>query len=139
MVFKIGLSARAVRVAMVILIGVAAAAVAVQLPSDLPAANAATPAPMKGVAGCPGNDALGASWWYNWESIRPANCANKGFVPMVSGRPPKEKPQADAGDIEWNRTQAVNAGTRPFSASTSRITPTRRRCPSPKLSNCGRR
>ena len=65
------------------------------------------PRAFKGVANsaCADLDRLKVSWWYNWY-ITPGGCTSGGeFVPMVSG-----KDKHGAGDIAWQRDQAINAG-----------------------------
>jgi hypothetical protein len=70
------------------------------------APEASAAAPFKGVANssCADLGTLTTSWWYNWY-ISPGGCAAGEFVPMVSG-----KDKHGAGDIAWQRDQAVNAG-----------------------------
>ena len=85
-------------------VAVAAAVFAVHAAPEASAAGA----PFKGVAkaSCGDLGKVNASWWYNWY-ISPEGCTAGEFVPMVSG-----KDKQGAGDIAWQRDQAVNAGYR---------------------------
>ena len=97
---KVGPAARVLRAATVA-VCVAVAGIAVQHGS----ASAAS-TPFKGVANssCGDLGKLKASWWYNWY-ISPGGCTTGEFIPMVSG-----KDKHGAGDIAWQRDQAINAG-----------------------------
>ncbi|HYN96559.1 MAG TPA: AbfB domain-containing protein [Pilimelia sp.] len=94
-------SARAVRAVVALALCLAAAAVVVRSTG----ADAAGE-PFKGVANssCADLSRLAATWWYNWY-INPGGCNAGEFVPMVSG-----KDKHGAGDIAWQRDQAINAG-----------------------------
>lgn len=97
---KVGKAARALRAATVA-VCVATAGFAVQHGSA-----SAADTPFKGVANssCGDLGKMKASWWYNWY-ISPGGCRTGEFIPMVSG-----KDKHGAGDIAWQRDQAINAG-----------------------------
>lgn len=98
----------AVKVVRVVLAGVLCLVVSVVGARTGPVASAAG-TPFKGVANvssCADLGRLGATWWYNWY-ISPGGCPTGEFVPMVSG-----KDKHGAGDIAWQRDQAINAGYR---------------------------
>jgi hypothetical protein len=82
------------------------AAPARQKASAAPTGQKAAASPFKGVANASCGDLakLKATWWYNWY-ISPGNCKTGEFVPMITG-----KGNPSAGDIAWQRDQAINAG-----------------------------
>ncbi len=102
MILKMGRLARTLRAATVVGLAIGATTFAIQFESTAYAAGA----PFKGVANAACGDLgkMKASWWYNWY-ISPDGCKTGDFIPMVSG---KEK--HGAGDIAWQRDQAINAG-----------------------------
>ncbi|GIE99695.1 glycosyl hydrolase [Paractinoplanes rishiriensis] len=93
-----------IRLVTAVAVAVAAAVFAVRAAPDASAAAE----PYKGVANsaCTDLGTLKVGWWYNWY-INPGGCTAGEFVPMVSG-----KDKHGAGDIAWQRDQAVNAGYR---------------------------
>jgi hypothetical protein len=99
-----GVPTRLARALAVVAVAVAAGGFALRAAPEVSAAAA----PFKGVANsaCGDLGTLTASWWYNWY-IDPGGCVTGEFVPMVSG-----KDKHGAGDIAWQRDQAINAGYR---------------------------